>query len=122
MHWTISSMALMACALGAVGRSLESGVWQGHVSFGPGGSTFRPCRSRETWWVKGQGYEETDKELEARYHELAERPYEQIYVRIQGEISKKGQYGPLGTYQRVLYVDEVLEIRPQREDDCKKKK
>lgn len=122
MNWQVSLMALAACALAAVGRSLESGVWQGHVSFGPGGSSFRPCRSREMWWLKGRGYDDADKVLEARYHEIAERPYEQIFVRVSGEVSKKGQYGPLGTYQRVLYLEEILEIRPQQEDDCRKKK
>jgi hypothetical protein len=58
--------------------------------------------------------------MERRYGEIVDRPYEQIYVRFRGEASRKGQYGPLGSYQRVVYVQEILDIREKQDEDCQK--
>ena len=119
MHWVISLICLGIYALAAVGRSLESGTWEGHVIFGRGGSSFNPCGSKETWWVKSKGFSKTAEKLQEQYNGIAQKPYEPVYVRISGEISRKGQYGRLGSYQRVLYVEEVLDIHPKQDDDCK---
>ncbi len=117
MDWLLPSVLLGALAFAAVGRSLESGTWEGFVSFGGEFSDFRPCGSKEIWWLKGSGYDEELPELRKKYQELAE-PYEQVYARLRGDVTKKGQYGQLGTYQRVFYVEEILEIRHKREEDC----
>ena len=77
-------------------------------------------RHRATWWVQNPSFGGTADKLEGQYQELVSRPYEQVYVRIRGEASRKGQYGPLGSYQRVIYVQEILEIRPKLESDCEK--
>lgn len=121
MSSVVTWILLGAWMFAAIGRSLESGTWEGYASFGRAGSSFRPCGSRESWWLKSQGFSRSVEELEQRYHEMVEHPYELIYVRVRGEVSRKGQYGPLGSYQRVLYIEEVLDIRPasEREDECK---
>ncbi len=111
---------LMVLVRAAVGRSLEQGEWDGFVSLGRSGDSFRPCGSRQTWWVKGKGFTKALGELREQYNEIAQRPYDQVYMRVSGEISKKGQFGPLGSYQRVLYIEEVQEIRASREGDCEK--
>lgn len=118
ISFIICGMALSVLMSMAVGRSLESGIWEGLVTFGRAGSSFRPCGSREIWWVKSQGLSRTAEELETRYADYVAQPYEPVYVRIKGDVSRKGQYGPLGSYQRVLYVEEVLEIRAASERDC----
>ena len=119
MHWITSLAWLGVFALTAVGRALESGVWEGHVTFGRGSSGFSPCGSKETWWVKSKGFSKTAEKLQEDYNHIAQKPYEPVYVRISGEISRKGQYGRLGSYQRVLYVEEVLDIHPKQDTDCK---
>lgn len=58
------------------------------------------------------------EELEAQYNAVIEKPYDQVYVRLRGEASRKGQYGPLGSYQRVMYVSEILDLRTRQPDDC----
>lgn len=118
MHWITSLVCLVVWMFSAVGRALESGTWEGFVTFGRESSSFSPCKSRETWWVKNKGYSKTAEELQEQYAKIAKKPYEQVYVRIRGEVSRKGQYGRLGSYQRVLYVDEVLDIHAKRDDDC----
>lgn len=102
----------------AVGRALESGVWEGFITMGRAGNTFRPCKSRETWWMKDQGFSHMIDDLETQYNDVIEQPYDSVYVRLRGEASRKGQYGPLGSYQRVLYVTEVLEVRAKHQNDC----
>jgi len=119
MHWITSLAWLGVFALTAVGRTLESGIWEGHVIFGRGGSSFNPCGSKETWWVKSKGFGKTAEKLQEDYNRIAQKPYEPVYVRVSGDISRKGQYGRLGSYQRVLYIEEVLEIRPKQDTDCK---
>ena len=118
MHWITSLTCLGIYALTAVGRSLESGVWEGHVTFGRGGNSFNPCGTKETWWVKSKGFSKTAEKLQEEYNSIVQKPYEPVYVRVSGDVSRKGQYGRLGSYQRVLYIEEVLEIRPRQDNDC----
>ena len=119
IRWVAIVVGLLLSSLAAVGRSLESGVWEGFISMGRAGNTFRPCKSRETWWLKDQGFTSMVDKLETRYNEVIEKPYDQVYVRLRGEASRKGQYGPLGSYQRVMYVTEILDLRMRQPDDCK---
>lgn len=119
MHGIIALAWLGVCMFAAVGRFLESGIWEGYVIFGRGGSSFTPCNSKETWWVKSKGFSQTAEKLQENYAHIAQKPYEQVYVRLRGDVSRKGQYGRLGSYQRVLYVEEVLDIRPKTDHDCK---
>jgi len=120
MLWLIACSSLIGLSFFAIGRSLESGTWDGFFTSGRAGRTFRPCGTRATWWVQNPAFGGTADELEQRYQEIASQPYEQVYVRIRGEASRKGQYGPLGSYQRVVYVQEILELRPKEDDDCGK--
>ena len=118
MRWMVIVAGIVLSVFAAVGRTLESGVWEGFITMGHAGNSFRPCKSRETWWVKNQGFSNKVEELEERYNAVIENPYDQIYVRLRGEASRKGQYGPLGSYQRVMYVTEILEIRAKQDGDC----
>ncbi|MBN1872702.1 MAG: hypothetical protein JXA33_00605 [Anaerolineae bacterium] len=110
---------LILLAWWAIGKAAATGVWEGHISFGNGEGNFHPCKSRETWWIKSQGYTRTAEELYTRYTEVAQQPYERVYARVRGLASKKGQYGHLGSYQRVVYVEEILEVRQAQSEDCK---
>ncbi len=118
MHWITSLIWLGVWMFTAVGRSLESGIWEGYLIFGRGGNSFTPCGSKETWWVKSKGFSKIAEKLQESYNAIAQKPYEQVYARLRGDVSRKGQYGQLGSYQRVFYVEEVLDIRPKREGDC----
>jgi hypothetical protein len=118
MVWLLSLVGLVGLSLTAIGRALESGTWEGFFTAGRAGRIFRPCGSRASWWVQNPPFGETADELEQQYESLTTRPYEPIYIRFRGEASRKGQYGPLGSYQRVVYVQEILDIREYRDGDC----
>lgn len=118
--WLLASIGLGTLTFLAIGRSLESGTWEGHFTAGRAGRIFRPCGTRASWWVQNPSFETTADDLEARYDEIVSRPYEQIYVRFRGEVSRKGQYGPLGSYQRVVYIEEILDVREKQDGDCAK--
>jgi hypothetical protein len=121
MESFLALIGLIGVSLTAIGRSLESGTWEGFFTSGRAGRIFRPCGTRASWWVQNPAFGDTADELERRYEGIASRPYEQVFVRFRGEASRKGQYGPLGSYQRVVYVQEILEIREARESDCSTK-
>lgn len=87
--------------------------WRGYVSFGFETSEFRPCGSREKWWVL------STKDLSARYGKLSPKMYGSVYVHLEGTLTGAGKYGHLGVYQRQFAVESVLEARAPRKDDCK---
>lgn len=118
LAWIAAFVGLGILSFAAIGRSLESGIWEGFFSSGRTGRSFRPCDGSGTWWVKNPDFGNTADELEAQYKEITNKPYEQVFVQLRGDISREGNYGPLGSYQRVIYVEEILEIREKREDDC----
>jgi hypothetical protein len=118
IRWVFVVIGVILSAFSAVGRVLESGVWEGIITMGRAGNSFRPCKSREIWWLQNQGFSNVVENLERQYNEVIERPYDQVYVRLRGEASRKGQYGPLGSYQRVIYVTEVIDVRAVSPDDC----
>jgi hypothetical protein len=120
MAWLLGLVGLVCLSFTAIGRSLESGTWEGFFTAGRAGRIFRPCGSRSSWWVQNPAFGDTADELEQRYEDIATRAYEPIFVRFRGEASRKGQYGPLGSYQRVVYVQEILDIRAQQEGDCER--
>ena len=90
-------------------------LWRGYVSFGFETSEFRPCGSREKWWVL------STKDLSQRYGKLSPKMYGSVYVRMKGTPTVMGKYGHLGAYQRQFAVQSVLEARAPRSDDCKVK-
>ncbi|MBN2007552.1 MAG: hypothetical protein JXA21_29670 [Anaerolineae bacterium] len=106
----------------AVGRSLESGEWEGFLTFGRGTESFKPCGSREVWWVRSSGFSTIIDQLKEQYDQVAATPYDLVFVRISGDVSKKGQFGPLGSYQRVVYIKEIHEVRERQDSDCRKRK
>jgi hypothetical protein len=118
LAWIAAFVGLGVLSFAAIGRSLESGTWEGFFSSGRTGRTFRPCDGSGTWWVKNPDFENTADELETQYQAMTSKPYEQIYVKLRGDISREGNYGPLGSYSRVIYVEEILEAREKREGDC----
>jgi hypothetical protein len=66
---------------------------------------FEPCGQHEQWWV---GFSpEARRELE----QSKISGWGRWNLRVSGTRSKKGAYGHLGAYPRVLTVEHVIEVR-----------
>jgi len=111
--------AVLLCSSGQAqvqDASLEGRtLWRGHVSFGFETSEFRPCGSKERWWVVSSA------DLQKRYTQATARMYESAYVVLRGIPSARGTYGHLGSYARELRVRSVVTLRGVQKDDCKLK-
>jgi hypothetical protein len=89
-------------------------LFAGFFSSGFEVEAFRACGVDEAWWVAS-----LDPELGARYREIARTAYQPVYAVFRGEPSEKGPTGHLGRYDRLLRVDDVVELRLARDDDCR---
>lgn len=91
--------------------------FEGFFAQGFEDSTFEPCRRDERWWVTGdttalrllsQGYLDAGQQA----------GFAPVFARVQGTLSPPGSYGNFDTFERALAIDEVLEVRAARPDDC----
>jgi hypothetical protein len=89
----------------AVPPSISVSEFRGMYSAGFEVSAFRPCGSREKWWVSDPG------PLHTAYTRLDLAPYQEIYAVVRGDTSGVGQVGHLGLYTRYLSVDSLVEAR-----------
>lgn len=81
-------------------------VYKGVYSFGPEVKTFRDCDSGNEYWVTDES-----GQLELRYLELKfEKPYEPVYVEVEGKKikSKKDSLG--SDYDSTLVVQKLVKI------------
>ena len=78
--------------------------------------SFKPCNSAEVWWLDGDAAAMTD--LRTRYEAITQT-MQPVHVQLLGLLSERGIYGHMGGYQRQLYVQDVLEVRPSQTDDCR---
>ncbi len=98
------------CAHAAAASPPEE--FRGHYTYGFEVEAFEPCGSRERWWVvRGE-------ELYRRHREISE-PYTRVFAVIRGSTGPRGRHGHLGQYEREVVVEEVLEVRPATDDDCR---
>ena len=120
IKWFFYLLLLRVLPFTVIGRPMKEGTWEGAINYIAGTATFKPCAPRgETWWLKGKRYSDIEEEIKRRHEAITESPYEKVYARVHGKINKtSGQYGALGTHSRVLYVEEILELRPREESDC----
>jgi hypothetical protein len=82
---------------GAPGREFE-GVYE----LGFERHTFRPCGSRETWWV-GIAPAELQRGLGTR-----------AFMRVRGTVGERGGYGHLARYPRQIIITEVVSTSGER--------
>ena len=93
--------------------ALPDGSFQGHYSAGFEVSAFRPCGADESWWTSG--------DLQPVFDAMPDSVpvgYGTVFVHWRGDLSGKGQYGHLGSYERELTVTQVLEAREPAANDC----
>lgn len=97
---------------------------KGAVRFGPEAMYFVKCGSDQKWWLgdqtfKAEGWKTVASELKSQpLCDLSTMPCEHQAVVVAGTalISKKGEYGHLGQYEREIYFTQLSSVLG---DDCK---
>ena len=75
-------------------------------SFGPEVKSFKDCESGREFWV-------TDKsaQLELKYSQLNfEKPYEPVYIEVEGVKVRSGKDGMGSEYDSTLMVNKLIKI------------
>ena len=86
----------------------------GYYTVGWEEQSFRPCGSRERWWVSNPG------PMMGPYRDLVEGDWGTIFVTVRVDLTDEGNWGHIGAYRRAMAVTELLDARrpsPER-DDC----
>jgi copper homeostasis protein (lipoprotein) len=103
----ILSIALCACN-GNTGKG-NAVVFKGVYSFGPEQKSFKDCDNGSEFFVV-----DSSKQLELQYSQLNfEKPYEPVYVEVEGTKTKSGKDGLGAEYDSTLVVHKLVKITKQ---------
>jgi copper homeostasis protein (lipoprotein) len=88
-------------------------VFKGLYSFGPEIKSFKDCDSGREFWVA-----DSSAQLELQYSQLNfEKPYEPVYIEVEGVKSKSGKEGMGSEYDSTLVVKKVIKITKEIPQD-----
>ena len=89
---------------------------KGLYSFGPEAALFIDCGTGKEYWTA-----DSSAKLELQYSQLGfEKPYESVYIEVEGEIKPSGKEGPESAYDSTLTVKKLISIKKDIPNDiCK---
>ncbi|SDE17839.1 NlpE-like protein with OB domain [Mucilaginibacter pineti] len=88
-------------------------IYKGLYSFGPEIKSFKDCDSGREFWVT-----DSSSQLELQYSQMNfEKPYEPVYVEVEGIKSKSGKEGMGSEYDSTLVVKKVVKITKEIPQD-----
>ncbi|MEZ2337154.1 hypothetical protein AB6735_16030 [Mucilaginibacter sp. RCC_168] len=94
-------------------KTNQQTVFKGLYSFGPEIKSFKDCDSGREFWVA-----DSSAQLELQYSQLNfEKPYEPVYVEVEGLKSKSGKEGMGSEYDSTLVVKKVIKITKEIPQD-----
>ena len=106
---TFLFFVLMAGGLSACNNSSDSDhfiKYRGVYSFDSQVRSFKDCDNGREFWVA-----DSSKQLEAKYAQLNfEKPYEPVYVEVEGLKVKSGREGQGAEYDSTLVVKNIVRI------------
>lgn len=117
MRRGLCALALAALACASTGPVPVDGVWKGYYAHGPRARTFRPCGSKQVYWVVGENAL-LHKLRTEHAHETA-APYQAAYAELRGTVSKEKRSGRAAQYDGVFQVEEMVTLRAVAAGDCK---
>ncbi|GAB2701244.1 hypothetical protein GCM10027037_27980 [Mucilaginibacter koreensis] len=95
-------------------KAAQPKVYKGLYSFGPEVKSFKDCETGHEYWV-------TDKsnKLELEYANMNfEKPYEPVYVEVQGDKEASGKEGIGSEYDSTLVVRRLVKITKEIPQEC----
>jgi copper homeostasis protein (lipoprotein) len=88
-------------------------VYKGLYSFGPEIKSFKDCDNSQEFWVT-----DSSAMLELQYSQMNfEKPYEPVYVEVEGVKIKSGKEGLGSEYDSTLVVKKVVKITKEIPQD-----
>jgi uncharacterized lipoprotein NlpE involved in copper resistance len=88
-------------------------LYKGLYSAGPEIKSFKDCDSGQEFWAV-----DSSAQLELQYSQLNfEKPYEPVYVEVEGIKSKSGKAGMGSEYDSTLVVKKVVKITKEIPQD-----
>ena len=88
-------------------------VYKGIYSFGPEVRSFKDCDSGGEYWVT-----DNSEQLELKYSQLKfEKPYEPVYVEVEGVKIHSGKDGLGSEYDSTLIVKKLIKITKEIPQD-----
>ena len=88
-------------------------VYKGLYSFGPEIKSFKDCDNGQEFWVT-----DSSARLELQYSQMNfEKPYEPVYVEVEGVKLKSGKEGMGSEYDSTLVVKKVVKITKEIPQD-----
>ncbi|NOX77059.1 MAG: hypothetical protein GXP17_10715 [Gammaproteobacteria bacterium] len=102
---------------------------EGLVYLGFEQSDFRPLKNEATWWIEPSDVKINTSDVRASLPAKLQHNRFAVYARINAYLSPPSGYaehgyqgyGHLGGYQRVIIVQDVLELRPSTKEERKKR-
>jgi len=89
-------------------------IYKGLYSFGPEVRSFKDCDNDTEFWVIDRS-----AQLELKYSQLNfEKPYEPVYIEVEGIKSKSGKEGMGSEYDSTLVVKKVIKITKEIPQEC----
>lgn len=105
----------VACSCNYNSGKTKRVVYKGVYSFGPEVKSFKDCDNGREFWVT-----DNSEQLELKYSQLNfEKPYEPVYVEVEGIKIRSGKEGMSSEYDSTLVVKKVLKITKEiPQDTC----
>jgi len=105
----------MACVSPHV-YTAQTEEYRGFYIFGHKVRTFQPCGSEKVYWVKAEP--DISKRLREEHQKITLKPYESIYVEVQGRMMAKATEGFAADYDGQIAIDAVDLVRAKQKEDC----
>ncbi|PJJ80508.1 hypothetical protein [Mucilaginibacter auburnensis] len=81
-------------------------VIKGLYSFGPEAALFIDCKTGKEYWTA-----DSSAKLELQYSQLGfEKPYESVYIEVEGDMTPSEKEGPESAYDSTLTVRKLIRI------------
>ena len=90
--------------------------YQGYYVFGHEVRTFQPCGSEQVYWVRAE--ETISKKLRTAHEKLTTKPYEPIFIEVQGHFIGRAAEGFAAEYDGQIVIKTVDRVHPKKENDC----
>jgi len=98
---------------GNSGKTIHHVVFKGVYSFGPEVKSFKDCDNGQEFWVT-----DSSQQLELKYSQLNfEKPYEPVYVEVEGVKIHSGKDGLGSEYDSTLVVKKLIKITKEIPQD-----